>query len=104
MVVDILAQPRNRGSEYVISINKIHVRTVRIMSHGVAVLTSTGEFAKRVFACRFFSARTTTPLRTADTQRNTLNPVAKEGTFRLVCVVCWGQGVDEVRCILRQFL
>ena len=30
MEMDILAQPRNRGSEYVISINIIHFRTVFI--------------------------------------------------------------------------
>ena len=59
------------------------------MSCGVAVLTSTGQFAMRVFACLFsFSSNETTPLRTADTQRNTLTPVAKEGISRVVCVVC----------------
>ena len=75
------------------------------MSYGVAVLTSTGQFAKRVCACRFFSSwNKTTPLKTADTPQNTLYPVAKEISFRVVCVVCWGQGVDEVWCMLRQFL
>ena len=75
------------------------------VSCGVAVLMSTGQFAKRVFACQFFfSPNESTPLRTADTQRNTLNPVAKIRFFRVVCVVCWGQGVDEVWCMLRQFL
>ena len=66
---------------------------------------STGQFAKRFFACQIvFSPNEITPLRTADTERNTLNPVAKESIFRVVCVVCWGQGVGDVRCMLRQFL
>ena len=74
-------------------------------SYGVAVLTTTGQFAKRVFACRyFFSPNESTPLETTDTERNTLNPVAKESIVRLVCVVCWDQGIDEVWCMLRQFL
>ena len=75
------------------------------VSCGVAVLISTGQFAKRFFACQiFFSSNEITPLKTADTQRNTLHPVAKEIIFRVVCVVCWGQGIDEVWCMLRQFL
>ena len=57
---------------------------------------STGQFAKRGFAPRFFcTANETTPLRTADTERNTLNPVVTERIVSLVCVVCWCQGLDE---------
>ena len=75
------------------------------VSCGVAVLMSTGQFAKRFFACQiFFSPNEITPLRTAYTERNTLNPVSKDAIFRLVCAVCWGQGVGEVWCMLRQFL
>ena len=75
------------------------------MSCGVAVLTSTGQFAMLVFACRyFFSPNESTPLRTADTERNTPNPVAKENISLVIFAVCWSQGVDEVWCMLRQFL
>ena len=57
------------------------------------------------FRPRFFStANVTTPLKIVDTGRNTLNPVVTEWIVRVVCVVCWGQGLDEVWCMLRQFL
>ena len=63
----------------------------------MAVLTTTGQFEKRVFACLFFfSPNETTPLITANAKRKTLNPVAEERSYLVVCVVCWGQGVDEV--------
>ena len=75
------------------------------MSCGVEVLTSTGQFVERVFACRlYYSSNETTHLRTDDTERNTLNPIAKTNMFRVVHVVFGGQGVDEVWCMLRQYL
>ena len=71
----------------------------------MAVLTSSGQFAARVFALRiFFRYNVGHPLRTADTERETLDPVAIERIVSVVRVVCWDQGLDEVWCTLRQLL
>ena len=70
---------------------------------GVAVLTSTGQFAKRAFALRiFFTANENTPLRTADMERKTLHSLEIEIIFSVLCVFCWRQGLHELWCILRQ--
>ena len=75
------------------------------MCRGVAVLASSGQFAARVFALRFFfTANVVHPLRTADTERKTLDPVVIERIVSAVCVVCRCQGLDEVWCMLRQLL
>ena len=68
----------------------------------MAVLTSSGQFAARVFAARFFyTANVGHPLRTADTERKTPNTVVIENIVSLFRFVCWFQGLDEVWCMLR---
>ena len=102
---DILAKLRNHGSEYVISIIIIYFHTIFICELRRGSAYEYGPVCEtRPRLSIFFSPNETTPLRTANTQRNTLNTVAKEMIVRIVCVVCWGQGVDEVWCMLRQFL
>ena len=77
----------------------------QFLCRGVAVLTSSGQFAARVFALRFFfTYNVGHPHRAADTERETLDPVATERIVSVVFVVCWGQGLDEVWCTLRQLL
>ena len=74
MVVDILAQPRNRGSEYVILINIIYVRTIFFIVLRYGGAHEYGPVCQTRFRLSFFfSPNATSPLRIANTERNALN-------------------------------
>ena len=101
MKMVILAQPRSRGSGYAISITIKYVRTGFFCELWRGGDHEHGPVCETRFRLSFFSrSNKTTPLRTADTEWNTLNPVAK----RTSRIVCGRQGIDEVWCMLRQFL
>ena len=66
------------------------------------VLMSSGQLAPCGFASSILcAAHESHPLRTADTEQKILSPVATERIVSAVRFVCWGQGLDEVSCMLR---